>query len=213
MKARWLSLILIGFLIWASASAFAQTGGQFCVRAFEDRDGDGTWDGGASEPLLTRDIAINLLNDDGVVVASGLLEDSPTAAQGVLCFAFLPAGQYTVIVTSAELTPTTGTSFTALVEENGQPVVFEFGAQITPAQAQVEDSQSEPVGAADNLVRIALAAGGAFLAALVMIVLGILVYSLFVRRRTPAPTGTRTARAATTGSMRAVKVESDEQDR
>ena len=197
---------MIVLSVWVSGRAFAQTGGQFCVRAFEDRDGDGVWAGGGSEPLLTRDVAINLLNADGIVVASGLLEDSPTAAQGVLCFAFLPAGQYTAVVTSAEMTPTTPMSISALVEESGQPVVVEFGAQMTTPEP-VESSTPTQAESDLDLLRVGLSAGGALLALLLMIGLGIVVYSLLLRRRTPAR-----ASAPTTGSMRAVTIEGSDQE-
>jgi hypothetical protein len=83
-------LVLVILFVWAALPAAAQTGGQFCVRAFEDRNGSGARDGG--EPLLTRGLAVNLLNAEGVTVASGLLESSPTAAL-VTTIVYGPAGK------------------------------------------------------------------------------------------------------------------------
>jgi ABC-type Na+ efflux pump permease subunit len=175
-------LVLVILFVWAALPAAAQTGGQFCVRAFEDRNGSGARDGG--EPLLTRGLAVNLLNAEGVTVASGLLESSPTAAQGTLCFQFLPAGQYTMVVTSAELTATTGGDFTAVVSDGAQPVLFEFGAQrpviepTMPAAAPQDSTQ---------LQRIGLSVGGALIAVIGMLVLGLLIYLVALRPSRPAP--------------------------
>ena len=72
-------LMLIAVLLTATGVS-AQTGGQFCVRSFEDRNGNSTLDPG--EPLLTSGISANLLNAESVIVASALLADSPTAAPG-----------------------------------------------------------------------------------------------------------------------------------
>jgi hypothetical protein len=185
--------------------AFAQTGGQFCVRAFEDRNGSGTRD--ANEPLLVRDVVVNLLDGDGVTVASGVLESSPTAAQGILCFQRLPAGQYSAVVTSADLTPTTPTSFSATVAESGQPVVVEFGAQRAAAIAATPAPAASAEGTQETLLRVGLSAGGAIFVMLGMVVLGLIVYAIFFARR-----GARPAGATTTGSMRPVKIETTEID-
>lgn len=160
----------------------AQTGGQFCVRAFEDRDGNGEWAGAGVEPLLTSDVAVNLLNADGVVVDSGLMENSPTAAQGTLCFRFLPAGQYTAIITSGALTPTTPMSISAAVSETGEPVVVMFGAQIDTAAVGTAAETADAVGSEDQILRLALSAGGALMTMLGMAGIGVLVYALYLRR-------------------------------
>jgi hypothetical protein len=73
-------VVLLGTLRIVSA----QSGGQICVRAFEDSNGSGSFDAG--EPLLTGGISVSLLDQSGTTVASGLLDESPTAAQGVICY-------------------------------------------------------------------------------------------------------------------------------
>jgi hypothetical protein len=179
MNSRPASLVLVVVLLLLSASnVFGQSGGQFCVRAFEDRNNNQARDAG--EPLLTRGVAVNLLNAEGVTIASGLLESSPTAAQGTLCFQFLPAGQYTVVVTSVELTATGAGDFSAVVSETGQPVLFEYGAQ---RPAAVAPTATAPTTAVEpDLARIGISAGGALLAMLGMLGLGAVIYGLFVRR-------------------------------
>lgn len=179
--SRFVLLIALAALLWLALPAAAQTGGQFCVRAFEDRNSSGARDGG--EPLLTRGLAVNLLNAEGVTVASGLLESSPTAAQGTLCFQFLPAGQYTMVVTSAEFAPTTAGDFTAVVSESAQPVLFEFGAQRPVIEATM------PAAAQDStqLQRVGLSVGGALIAVIGMVVLGMLIYLVGLRPSRSAP--------------------------
>lgn len=188
-------------MVWLVLPVSAQTGGQFCVRAFEDRNADGVWAGAASEPLLMRDVAINLLNADGVVINSGLMESSRTAAQGIFCFQFLPAGQYTAIITSADLTATTPMSITATVNAQGEPVVVEYGAQRNSEPA----SASAPAAASDGsqVVRVALSAGGAAAVMVGMGLLGAMIYTLALRRAVPAQasmaTGLQRVRTDTKG--------------
>lgn len=201
------ALLIVLILSLFALPAFAQTGGQFCVRAFEDRNASGTRD--ANEPLLVRDVVVNLLDGDGVTVASGVLESSPTAAQGILCFQRLPAGQYSAVVTSADLTPTTPTSFSAAVSESGQPVVVEFGAQRAAAIAATPAPAASTEATQDTLLRVGLSLGGAIFVMLVMVVLGLIVYAIFFAGRRSAA---RPAGATTTGSMRPVHIETTEID-
>ena len=107
-------------------AALAQSGGQLWVRAFEDRNANGAREPG--EPFLTRGIAVSLLNEEGVIIASALLDDSPNAAQGLVGFQLLPPGQYSVAVTSADYEATGETTFTTTVSDAGIPPVLEFGA-------------------------------------------------------------------------------------
>jgi hypothetical protein len=191
--------VLLAAALWFGLAlpAQAQTGGQFCVRAFEDRNENGLRD--PNEPLLTRDVVVNLLDGDGVTVASGVLENSPTAAQGILCFQRLPAGQYSAVVTSADFTPTTPTTFSAAVSESGQPVVVEFGGQ------RIDAAPIAPPPAADDssdlLLRVGLALGSALCVTLGMVLLGVLIYVAALRRPPTRPAG-----MTTTGLMRAVEV-------
>jgi hypothetical protein len=115
--------ILLG--TWTIASA--QSGGQICVRAFEDRNGSGSLDSG--EPLLIGGISVSLLDQSGTTVASGLLDESPTAAQGVICFQSLPAGQYSVVITSSYVATTPETININLADDS-LPTVVEYGGQL-----------------------------------------------------------------------------------
>ena len=136
--------IAILLLLTMSSTAMAQSGGQFCVRSFEDRNANGTIDAG--EPLLTGGVSADLLNAENVVVASALLSESPTAAQGVICFQFLSPGQYTMIVTSADYAPTTPNTVTAAISEGTLPTVVEYGGQrMTVETAADSTTSTDPV--------------------------------------------------------------------
>lgn len=180
-------LTLIGLIVIAFASvlpAAAQADGQFCVRAFEDRNANGLRDAG--EPLLQSGISAELANQDGVIVGSALLENSPTAAQGVICFQGLEAGQYTIFVSSADYAPTTPNTMTATLRSGELPAVLEFGAgAVTSNTNIVEVVQPAPEAGLERMLWSLLAA---ILAALIMMVLGLIIYFLFVRRGgKPAP--------------------------
>src|SRR5689334_19822978 len=119
---RRMAWIIIAVLLLIGSSVHAQTqasGGQFCVRAFEDTNANGKLDAG--EALLTHGINVNLLNAQNVTIASALLDQSPTAAQGVVCFQFLAAGQYTINISSAEYKATTPASITTTIADGGLP--------------------------------------------------------------------------------------------
>lgn len=175
---RLIALIIVSIAI--SLPAAAQAGdGQFCVRSFEDRNANQTRDQG--EILLTSGIGADLIDESGIVVASALLADSPTAAQGIICFQFLPPGQYTIQVTSAEYQATTPATMTVTLVGGELPAVLEFGAQSVAAiVASGPETQPE---AEPDVQRIATAAIGAVAAVLVMQVLGLLIYALFFRGR------------------------------
>src|SRR5688500_4092395 len=122
---RRIALSLTFTLLIAAQVALAQSGGQLWVRSFEDRNGNGVREPG--EPFLTQGISVNLLNADGVIIASALLDESPNAAQGLVGFQLLPPGQYSVSVTSADYTATAQETFTTTVSDTGVPPVLEFG--------------------------------------------------------------------------------------
>lgn len=176
-------------LVTMSSAVTAQSGGQFCVRSFEDRNANGTIDAG--EPLLTGGVSADLLNAENVVVASALLSDSPTAAQGVICFQFLPPGQYTMIVTSADYAPTTPNTVTAAISEGTLPTVVEYGGQrMTVETGANAGGAADPAGGLSQIAnldrsalpRIVLSVLGALVAIAGMIVLGSLIYLMFLRR-------------------------------
>lgn len=196
MARRIVFFIILTILV--SGAALAQNGGQLWVRAYEDRNGNGTRE--SDEPTLTRSISVNLLNAEGVVVASSLLEDSVNVGQGLVGFQMLPPGDYTVVVTSADYQPTAGDTFTVTITGSGVPPVLQYGAQ--PLVVQVEAAASNAGN--DQIMQIAVSAAGAVAVMCAMAVLGFLIYMLTLRRKLLE------ARAAdarlTTGSMRSVRV-------
>jgi hypothetical protein len=162
----------------------AQTGGQFCVRAFEDRNANGILDPG--EPLLTQGVSADLLNAENMIIASALLADSPNAAQGVICFQFLPPGEYSLIITSAEYVATTPNTVSATISEGTLPTVTEFGGQLL-AVPDTTTAASQPLDLQQDLLpRVVLGALGALLVMAFMTILGAVIYLLFLRARRAA---------------------------
>ena len=204
-----LSFVILAALILAATAVSAQTGGQFCVRSFEDRNGNSTLDPG--EPLLTSGISANLLNAESVIVASALLADSPTAAQGVVCFQFLAPGNYAVSITSPDYQPTTDSTFSTTISEGTLPAVVAFGGQRLAVDAPVvvdAGTSGLPFDVdSDFLQRIVLSLLGALLVMAGMIVLGALIYLMAFRTRQPVMAQPYVV--TTTGSMAPVEPASD----
>lgn len=189
-------ILVLAFCIQAAA----QAGGQLCVRAFDDRNGNGKLDAG--EPLLTRGVSVNLLNPQGVTIASAVLDNSPTAAQGVVCFQGLAAGQYSVQISSADYTATTSDLVTTTIADGGVPTVVEFGGRSAAASAPAS-SEAPIESQRDLIVRIIIASLGTLLVVSGMLVLGFIVYWVMFRNRRPVPTAAMDPRR-TTGTMNAV---------
>ena len=122
--------VFVAMALSLVGTAYAQTGGQFCVQAFEDRNANGQQDAG--EPVLTRGVSMNLLNEQGIIIQSAMLENSPRASFGEYCFQLLPAGQYSVVVTSADYRATTPDTIAAAISESGTPALAQFGGQRVP---------------------------------------------------------------------------------
>ncbi len=214
---RRMGCVIIAALLLIGSTVHAQTsGGQFCVRAFEDTNANSKLDAG--EALLTHGINVNLLDAQNVTIASALLDQSPTAAQGVVCFQFLAAGQYTINISSAEYKATTPASITTTIADGGLPTVVEFGGQAVVAptnSAGVSGGVSVPAADAEanQLVRILIATAGTLIVIIGMGILGFIVYMLAFSRRQPVTdvrrtTGTMQAvdKRDTTGKMKTVNV-------
>jgi hypothetical protein len=200
---RRLRFVLILVLAFGMAGrVMAQGSGQLCVRSFDDRDGNGKLDPG--EPLLTRGVSVNLLNPQGVTIASAVLDNSPTAAQGVVCFQGLPAGQYSVQISSADYTATTSDLVTTTIADGGVPTVVEFGGRSAAAPAPA--ANEAPIESQRDLIlRIIVSSLGTLLVVSGMLVLGFIVYwVMFRNRRRPVPAGALDPRR-TTGSISAVR--------
>lgn len=180
-----LLVLLMAFIGLAGDGAAQSSGGQICIRAFEDRNANAQQDPG--EPLITRGLSASLIDVNGVIVDSRLMEDSPNAAQGTLCFQRLAAGQYTVRVTSASYTPTTQSEYVTAITETGEPVVFPYGAQViqVASPAVNPDTGNRFQLSADQqrslLGRLLLSGLGAVVTMAVMGVIGVIIYVVFYR--------------------------------
>lgn len=185
MRYLWTLLIL---LLIATVAVAQGEGGQFWVQMYEDRNGNAVRDAG--EPLLTRGVAVSLLDAQGVVVATALLDESPSAAQGLIGFQFLSPGEYTVTITSPDYSANTETSFTRVIEADAAPTVVEFGAQRVDLAATATRPAPRglfglPIylGEPEQVARVALSLLGAVIVTGLMTVFGVLVYALTIRRR------------------------------
>ncbi len=186
MKVTLLLLLICTIGLWIPATYAQETGdGQICVRAFEDRNSNGVFD--PNEPPITQGIGVNLLNIQSVTIAAQLLEDSESAALGTVCFRELLAGDYTVLVTSADYTATTPTTFNAMVLPQSVPTRLDFGGEIittnlsgvTPVDSGVsaEDAQQQV------LQGILFGAIGSIVVVFIMVIAGMFIYFAIFRRR------------------------------
>jgi len=159
--------------------------GQVCVRAFEDRNANGEFD--PNEPPITQGIGVNLLNIQNVTIASALLEDSESAALGTVCFRELFAGDYTVVVTSADYTATTQTTFNALVVPQAVPTRLDFGGQVittgTTETTATQDTGITPEQQDRALQGLLFGVLGAGVVMFVMVIAGVFIYFAVFRRR------------------------------
>lgn len=208
MVIRRTPIALILIMILGSIAA-AQTGGQFCLRAFEDRNGNGVFESG--EPFLTRGVSANLLNGEGVIVASALMDDSPNAAQGVICFQFLTEGQYSMVISSPEYTATSSDTVSAAISAGTLPTVVEYGAQrlvVEPVPTSAPSLEQILQDQRDLFQRLVLSGLGSLLAVAGMIVVGVFVYLLAFRGRRGSQSQVTPAamQTPTPGSLSAVKI-------
>ncbi|GAB4512192.1 MAG: hypothetical protein OHK0046_11330 [Anaerolineae bacterium] len=215
MMKRLAALLLL--LTLFSFNSAAQNDAALCVRAFEDRNGNGQRDPG--EPLLTRGLGANLLDARGVIIQTALLDNSPTSAQGVICFENLANQQYTLEVTSAEFAATTLDNITVNITNDAatRRAILEYGGarvfSTTQAAAPAEDTTEVDREAA--LERVAVSAVGALAAMFGTVFIGLILYVLFLRGRRrgpmePPPGYYRSdPRATSTSAMRAVPPPTD----
>lgn len=185
---RALIALLLLVIVLPVAPLWAQNDGQFCARAFEDRNANGVRDAG--EPFLTRGVGATLQDARGVVVATAILDNSPTAGQGVICFQNLAYTQYTLTITSAEFTPTTADSLIVVLERGQTPPVLDYGGQRIVATTPATSTAGGDSPDQDALVERALvAAVGSGVAMSITALLGVFIWAIFLRPRRPAPAG------------------------
>ena len=169
---KWLPLLclLVGGGLWT-----AQETGQICVRAFDDRNGNGRLDDG--EPPMMQGVSMNLLNGRGVTIASKRLDDSPHAGRGLACFDDLPAGDYVVLLTSVDATAVTSSAFDAAVVPGEAPFRFDFGLKpLTSQNIAAPPSALSAAGLIFGLIA-SLTVGG------LMLIIGLLIYAAVFRPR------------------------------
>lgn len=182
-----LRMFLVVLLLGGATMAAAQTdsGGQFCVRAFDDRNGNQELDGG--EPFLTRGVGAQLLDAGGLVVATALIDNSPTASLGVICFTGLTYGQYSILVTSPDFARTTPDSMTVSINPGELPALFVYGAQRIEAPAASTGGSGPTSLSPDEqtalIERVVIAAGAALIVIVIMLALGVIIYLLAFRNR------------------------------
>lgn len=170
-------LLLICPPLLLASLLLAQDSGQICVRSFDDRDVDGLRAPG--EAPVAHGISASLNNAAGVTIASLLLEDSALAADGLLCFDKVPAGDYQILLRSNEFFSTTSASFSASVSPGAAPPLLEFGVQPLLAEA--------PSRSPAQFAEVAKAVLPVLIACLIMIVfmsvIGLLACLVVFRRR------------------------------
>ena len=175
---------LLCLLLLTLAPLRAQDTGQVCVQCFDDRDGDGLR--AADEGSVAHGIGAALMNLAGVTIQSKLLEDSPFAADGLLCFDDLPAGDYHISLSSAEFASASATVFAASVAPGKPPTVIEFG--VIPLFAQPSSRARAPF-ALDANSRSALlqALIVSLLVFAILSVAALLIFVFLYRRRSSQP--------------------------
>jgi len=177
---RW-PLCLICLSLLMARSLLAQDSGQICILTYDDRNGDGAR--GADERAIARGIGASLMTAGSLIIDSALLDDSPFAASGLLCFDDLLAGDYRIQLTSAEFAGTTAAAFEASVKPGEAPARVEFGVRSLLA----ETSTSASVGrfAVDEAAVTALIKGllGGAVTFVIMSVIGLLIYLLVFQPR------------------------------
>jgi len=171
-----LNLLLLGALV-----SLAQDTGQICLQAYADDNENGIRD--EIEAPISRGVAASLLNERGITIASLLLQDAPYAADGLLCFDGLFAGDYQVVISSSEYQATTATSASASVQPGAAPARIDFGVKRLVGEYLPDPAAI--VGALDpaatqTLIVVALAVAGAIC---LMSLLAVLSYFLLIRRR------------------------------
>jgi hypothetical protein len=182
MINRWLLSLLA--LLLCTLPLMAQGGGQICVRAYEDRNGNVQEDPG--EPRITQGLSASLIDETGVIIATEFMEDSPNAASGTLCFQRLSAGQYTLRVTSATYSDTTPNEFITAVTGSGVPQVFSYGGRLivnSAPPAPEDDLRLSNTELRLLAERLLLAGIGAMLVVGAMAVMGAFIVFLFFRDR------------------------------
>jgi hypothetical protein len=170
------AIVLCTLLAGASAaSAQAADAGTVCVIAYGDANQNGVRDPG-EETLL--DVNINLMLAANVVIANHV-----TALREPHCFEALTPQQYMLNISSPLYDPVDAAPMTFTLPA-GQRVTYEFGAVARPAEQVVDPSASILVIPLNMSTRIGLGVGAALGVMALLTGLGLVIYGLFLHRRT-----------------------------
>ncbi|MCY3780887.1 MAG: hypothetical protein OXG78_11305 [Chloroflexi bacterium] len=178
--------LVLSFLALACLISQAQDTGQICLQAYADQNEDGLRT--EAEAPIARGIAASLLDERGITIGAQLLEDSPYAADGLLCFDQLLAGRYRIIISSSEYSATTATTAEAAVSPGAAPARIDFGAK--PLTVAVAPAILTGLAAldADAVPTLLVAVGAAVIAIIGLSLLGCLLVALILRGRNRAKT-------------------------
>ena len=189
LRVTWAVWALFGIYlgyIGLSQAVAQESGGQFCVRSYEDANANGIFDT-ETERLVTRGVGVELLDPTGIVVSSALLDRSPNASLGLICFYSLSAGEYAVFVSSADYVATTERLVYADVTTTA-PTIVEFGGRRISSLSAASPATT---GGDDLLAQIASPTGAQLIAAgigsvvimLLLAIVGIVIYGVRANRR------------------------------
>lgn len=158
-----------------AAHAQAADAGTVCVIAYADANQNGVRDPG-EDALL--DVNIDLMLGANVVIANHV-----TALREPHCFEDLAPQQYMVNISSPLYDPVDAAPLTFTLPA-GQRVTYELGAVAHPAERVVDPSASILVIPLNLSTRIGLGVGAALGVMALFTGLGLVIYGLFLHRRT-----------------------------
>ena len=182
MRRCLLCWLFAGILASAASLALAQDTGQICVLAFVDNDEDGQR--AEDEAPISRGIAASLLDESGVTIRSQLMEDSPAAVDGLLCFDELLAGEYWVVASSSAYFATSANEVEASVVPGAPPARIDIGFKSLAVATSPGIVTDLALLDEETLRTLTLAGGVVFALIIVLSMIGCLgVFALLRRRR------------------------------
>jgi hypothetical protein len=172
-----LAVIILCSLCAPAGVAQAQPAdaGTVCIIAYADANQNGVRDPG-EDALL--DVNIDLMLAANVVIANHV-----TALREPHCFEDLAPQQYTVSISSPLYDPVDAAPMTFTLPA-GQRVTYELGAVARPAEQVADPSASILVIPLDLSTRIGLGVGAALGIMALLAGLGLVIYGLFLHRKT-----------------------------
>lgn len=102
-------------------------GSSLWVQFYEDTNENAIRDD--DELMVTQGAVVQIVNQDGVVIARRSLDDSPNASQGLIGFMDIALGDYMVLITSDEYQPTGEFEFPITIRAEGLPILLQYSAK------------------------------------------------------------------------------------